>query len=459
MSLLRGTWAETLFDVLTGGITQTTFAHIYIGGDAKFNTANIINKMIRFLTFAVVSSLVSSSMAAPAPAQSSEQNNQDEFTMLKDAFNLVGKTPEHPFTIPYCGGAPVTISTVNAGVLPKTDENGDLALPDTIAVVLADMEQPVDLTPYDNALGVLIMDMQLPADRPEWAQNLSMTGLLFTSNSSAKFDLSRLSSSNLKDRIIMNMAFSFMTTFDEIDDDDEESVFTVITQPAARIPITDALLAPSEALDISALDLKAKYLTEMGFVVSKGADVDVSEISFSDILLMCLPAPTTEELAEQGMIFWKLLFYHVKGHHFNAVTSLALSKRRMLLGCEPYCLCHGVSGKQAESQDSAIIATQMGPGASCKQDGTCAGGCRMFLRHTIVSLCIQLGIAKHAPTVCDRDYNAARNILYCLLCRAPSSLQARHQYRLGLTTTLNSSRRATHVEGIQNNNARQPIHC
>ncbi|TPX47323.1 hypothetical protein SeLEV6574_g02743 [Synchytrium endobioticum] len=148
-----------------------------------------------------------------------------------------------------------------------------------------------------------------------------------------------------------------------------------------------------------------------------------------------------------------VLFYHVKGHHFNAVTSLALSKRRMLLGCEPYCLCHGVSGKQAESQDSAIIATQMGPGASCKQDGTCAGGCRMFLRHTIVSLCIQLGIAKHAPTVCDRDYNAARNILYCLLCRAPSSLQARHQYRLGLTTTLNSSRRATHVEGIQNNNA------
>ncbi|TPX40601.1 hypothetical protein SeMB42_g05927 [Synchytrium endobioticum] len=62
------------------------------------------------------------------------------------------------------------------------------------------------------------------------------------------------------------------------------------------------------------------------------------------------------------------------------------------------------------------------------------------LRHTIVSLCIQLGIAKHAPTVCDRDYNAARNILYYLLCRAPSSLQARHQHRVGLTTTLNSSR-------------------
>ncbi|TPX54273.1 hypothetical protein SeMB42_g00342 [Synchytrium endobioticum] len=37
------------------------------------------------------------------------------------------------------------------------------------------------------------------------------------------------------------------------------------------------------------------------------------------------------------------------------------------------------------------------------------------LKHTIVSLCIQLGIAKHAPTVCDRGYNAARNILYCFL--------------------------------------------
>ncbi|TPX51117.1 hypothetical protein SeMB42_g01039 [Synchytrium endobioticum] len=43
-------------------------------------------------------------------------------------------------------------------------------------------------------------------------------------------------------------------------------------------------------------------------------------------------------------------------------------------------------------------------------------------------------------TVWDRDYNAARNILYCLLCRAPSSVQARHQHRVRLTTTLNSSR-------------------
>ncbi|TPX40938.1 hypothetical protein SeLEV6574_g06322 [Synchytrium endobioticum] len=34
---------------------------------------------------------------------------------------------------------------------------------------------------------------------------------------------------------------------------------------------------------------------------------------------------------------------------------------------------------------------------------------------SIVSLCIQLGIAKHAPTVCDRGYIAARNILYSFL--------------------------------------------
>ncbi|TPX46568.1 hypothetical protein SeMB42_g03635 [Synchytrium endobioticum] len=48
----------------------------------------------------------------------------------------------------------------------------------------------------------------------------------------------------------------------------------------------------------------------------------------------------------------------------------------------------------------------MGTGASCKQAGTC--------------------IAKRAPTVWDRDYNAARNILYCFL--------------VGSTTTLNFSR-------------------
>ncbi|TPX46855.1 hypothetical protein SeLEV6574_g02988 [Synchytrium endobioticum] len=55
--------------------------------------------------------------------------------------------------------------------------------------------------------------------------------------------------------------------------------------------------------------------------------------------------------------------------------------------------------------------------------------------------------------VCDRDYNAARNILYCFLYKRAFAERPRPfkcgPNRVGLTTTLNSSRRSDDLDQIR----------
>ncbi|TPX38896.1 hypothetical protein SeLEV6574_g07538 [Synchytrium endobioticum] len=79
-------------------------------------------------------------------------------------------------------------------------------------------------------------------------------------------------------------------------------------------------------------------------------------------------------------------------------------------------------------------------------------GWQVCWRMQVFSLFLQLSIAKHAPAVWDRDYNVARNILHCFLYKCAFAERPRpfkrSTNRVGLSTTLNSSRVSALPDGI-----------
>lgn len=242
--------------------------------------------------------------ASPLPSASTPSND-DPVALLKDTMDHLGKDKDHPYIIPYCGGQSMNISAENAGFLPQSDSTGDTTLPDNLHILMVGLDTPFDVTPYDNALAAFIIDLQMPASHPEWADDFNITALMFTSKSKAKFDGRNLLSNDPSKKVVMQLAFSFTSEFSATDDDSIESadssVYACITSPFVRMPLPDSL---NEASTLTSKDA-GKYVVELGYILTVGPRVNVSEIFFSDVYLTCLPAPTPAELADQGITYWK----------------------------------------------------------------------------------------------------------------------------------------------------------
>ncbi|TPX31942.1 hypothetical protein SmJEL517_g04863 [Synchytrium microbalum] len=206
---------------------------------------------------------------------------------IQEQYALLGTDNAHPYVIPYCEAPPINISLADAGFFPRNDTDMSTDF------MVINVTTPIDLTPYDNARGIMIVDYQLPAGVSEASANMSVTQVLFTAKDAMTYDSQLVNSS-----ITMQVAFTVISASNATAAGGSPSKYTVLGSPSIRAPVPDGTNTTLTAADAG------EFVVELGLLVMHNPTFDATKVFFTDMVLRCLPAPSVADLVSQNITFY-----------------------------------------------------------------------------------------------------------------------------------------------------------
>ena len=75
------------------------------------------------------------------------------------------------------------------------------------------------------------------------------------------------------------------------------NLYTILISPNIRT------LVPDNTTNTTS-DQAGEYLVDAGLLIQHATGIDVTKFTFTDMLLQCLPAPSTQELIDQNITYY-----------------------------------------------------------------------------------------------------------------------------------------------------------